>query len=573
MKKIFVLLALLLVFALAFGACRRNDNGEEPVGTPPPGETPTPTPAPPTPGDNGEDPGEDEVVGLVRGPAWTAEDPIPFLDHYFPATDLGGITLRIGRAGFPNPYHDNPVYAERGQRSRELVESRFNVTLDFTNRLEGVAWSDVPGFIAASISAGDHALHMHAGFSMGYWFAVLARQGLLVDLDEVVRANFPPAWYDYAGEWRGRIYGFMRGPVYPWQVMLYNRDLIRAAGMAYTPSEMFRQGRWSFTDFHNYLRELDALLPDDVYPFGMSHNNQWMRIGVYAAGGYIVNPRTNVPGITHPGTIEALTLLQTFVAEGLYWQPGFMPPPPEGTSPLPYGHWSWANMFLPGGMSPGELFRNSLVAISSAAPGQFAEIGQYFEFGFMPPPWGSAVQWPASGDWRDLRDDPNYNAHFHSASGSILMAGGDPRLTAEVFVNFIFTAFAVQGYNSAVPFVEARYRFLEGLPHIVVPSHMEHLFTDEDRELYQWWAGNNPRFEGMDNVSVWIPAYNDAWLNTLGDPSRDFFVSMNAVLPELTWSLFDRGWIYPGDVPPDIWALAQEFGAGIPVEEDDEDDD
>jgi len=341
-KAIFVALALVLV--IAFAACGNNDdNGDttannQPatVDTPTPAETPAQTPAvTPDP-----DPATDAPTAAVVSAAPDFNTDLDgFLDYHFPATDLGGITLRW--VGFGNVNHDNPVYAARYQERARRVEERFNVNLEFIedDNITAIAgaWGDVPDVIMASVAAGDPIAHIFRG-NAAYWAPALANGGYLRNIDAYVRQNFPTSWYDFVGQASdGTVYGFMNGPGYAWNIMLYNRDMIRAAGMDMTPSEMFMAGRWSLDDFYDYLVELNQLLPDDVTPLGI-HNTWWKRMASYANGGYLLNPRTSVPGLLHEATLEPLHMLQRLVAEGLHLQPGFISH--EDGSPFPNGHYT-----------------------------------------------------------------------------------------------------------------------------------------------------------------------------------------------------------------------------------------
>ncbi|MCL2284773.1 MAG: hypothetical protein FWC32_00240, partial [Firmicutes bacterium] len=290
MKKV-ILAAVVLILAIALAACGNNNGGaaETPADPAPPANnqpadtTPPADPAPPTGGN--DDNGGLDIANLTHREFFDS-DLEGFLDYHFPATDLGGITLRW--VGFGNPYHYNEVNAARYQERRERVERRFNVNLEFIEGDDIVAiagaWGDVPDVMVASIAAGDPIAHLWRG-NAGYWFPVLANGGHLRSMDSYLRANLPASFYSYLGESAtGVAYGFNFGPAYAWNIFTYNRDMIRGVGMEMTPSEMFMAGRWSLEDFYEYVVQLNALLPAEVTAVGM-HENWWMRMAVYANGG------------------------------------------------------------------------------------------------------------------------------------------------------------------------------------------------------------------------------------------------------------------------------------------------
>jgi len=551
MKKSLLLMAIALVLVLAFAACGGNDTGTDVVDTPPPVDTPTPQPDPAPPVDTPDNGGEDVAT------APDISDFDAFLDWYFPATDLGGITLRW--AGFGNPYDDNPVYAARNQASRERVESRFNVTLEFLENdsievATGATWGTVPDAIIASIAAGDPVTHLFWG-NGAYWFPTLANGGYLRNMDSFVRNNFPLAYWEFVGQAAdGTVYGFMDMPPYAWNIFVYNRDLIRSVGMDMTPSEMFVAGRWSLDDFYNYLVELNALLPDDVTAFG-PHPTWFKRMATFANGGYIVNPHTHVPGLLLEETLEPLRLFQRLVQDGLFLQPGFMTHD-EG-SPFPGGHFTWGAAFIGG--SHDELFRSGRVAIANSAPWGFEGSGENFEFGVVPPPWGSNVTFPASGDWRDLKSQTAYNSVFNDANAAMILQGTPDVVTPEVFANMVMTW---RGPDAAGLLVEQRELLAQGFQGEIIRSlnSSQHLFTALDVEIWEWYA-NNSTWENMDGVGLPL-AYSDIWLNSLGS-GADFRAGFESIMPEIVWTMYDNGTLLRENIPAAMWAQAEEFGANV----------
>ena len=561
MSKKLILAMMLAVVMIFVAACGDNDNGGAADPTPTPEQaqdTPDPTPDPaPAPGDETDN---DEDIGVaLEGPDLDWDNPIPFLDYHFPAADLGGITIRVG-LGFGNPYHENEVEAARDQAARERIESRFNVVLDYSNRDVGAhagGWGEVPEWISAGVAAGDPPIHiMHD--NAGYWLQQLAQSGDVVNMDSFVRANFPLAWFNYVTTFNGQSFGFMRGAPYQWRTMVYNRPMIRASGIQYTPQEMFIQGRWSLDDAYDYLVELQSLLGPDIVPIAM-HQNWWLRYGSYANGSWIVDPNTNFPGFLREETLEPLRWLTRLVQDGLWVQPGFMEYP---DSPFETGHWSFGAAFI-GDL--GRRFMDGEIAISNRAPWGFEELSTYFEFGIIPPPWGSNVQFPASGDWRDLKTHSNYRSLFNDANASFMIVGTPAALTPEVLAAMSFTF----DLEAAERLVIARAQMEAGITNPILElGSSAHLFTDLDVEIWQWYA-SNPVWEGMDSVGLWLNEVQGALLNSAGG-MFDWRTGFEAVYPRLIWHLMDFGTLLPENVPAEWLTLAQEFGAQQAEEAEDE---
>jgi hypothetical protein len=484
MKKGIVLLALLLVFTLAFVACSGN-NDPDPTPTPQ-GGVPTPNvPVPSPPAGGGNDP-----APPPPGVPDFHEDPAGFIASHFPATDLGGITLRV--QGFPDPYHEDPFYAERNSAWRDFVETRFNVRLDFTrNDLPQYVgdWNMVPDAMEASIAAGDPLVHLFAGLNAGFWFMSLARNDSFVPLTDYVRENFPRSWWEFRAEFEGEVLGFSSGPDYAWNTFVYNRDLINSVGMHSTPSEMIVNGRWSWDDFIDYAVELQTLLPEGHAAFTSS---SWPITLVSILGSVngvqIVDPRTRVPNVVEEAFLEVLRFQSRIIANGVTPTPIFNPPPPEGTGVEPAGHWS-----IPTGG-----FDTGTVAMRDVPPWGFPS---EFEFGVMLPPWNAdRVTFPASGRWQDLRlANPGYMLSRSNDASTNLMVRGTPDIvTPEVFVNLFFSYFQNSGYS----YVNAMERHRFGLPELpYVGGALQHMHTDLDAEMYQFWVAE-PMWDDFQRAGV-----------------------------------------------------------------------
>jgi len=546
MKKVLALLALMLVFVLAFAACGNGESATpEPEATETPQETPVEPPPEndPTPPDyNDEDPG---YVPADGAPDFHA-DQHGFLDYHFPAIDLGGITLRV--QGFGRPDHYNPVYAARYSAALAYVEEKFNVTLDMTaNDLPSIVdWSDVPSHIIETVAAGDPVVHLFGNANAGSWFVPIARQGALVEMGDWVRQNFPPTWFENGGMYQGRIYGFSFRTDYSWVTWGYNRELIRAIGMEMTPSEMFKAGRWSYDDFYDYLTELNNLLPADSFPFvhrdvAVSNTRQ-LAAGM---GTSVLAPITNVPRFTEEAFLEPIRFMTRIVQSGLHPQATFNE---EHASP----HWSFA-LGNPPFM---DHWQSGQIAIMNLAPWDFGAMD--FEWGIVPPPWPNQVNFPASGNWRDIRiENPGlFLSTSHDNAVNYMVVGTPSIVTPEVYRNIWFSYHASLGYD----YVVAMQRVANGEPEVARAGGRGDIWGPDELEMHDWIA-SEPLWDQSGQVGgVYTLDLQIAILEAVAT-GADPRPLLEAQLGQVTWNLLDRQSVLPENLTDEMRALAEEFGA------------
>ncbi|MCL2015456.1 MAG: extracellular solute-binding protein [Defluviitaleaceae bacterium] len=551
-KTIFTLLAVVAMFALA--ACGGDDTPATPTPPAPGGAAET---APATTGDaatetadNGDNGGE-ELTETQR-----------LIAEHFPGTDLGGIVVRTN--GFDNPEHENPVVAAQAAAARDYVEAKFNVTLEF-DVLAGLDWNAVPDIVTASVAAGDPIVHIFGSANAGYWVPAMGNQGILVEGGQWIRDNFPRSWWEYTGEHMGRTYGFMTGPNYSWGILAFNTQLIMQAGMDRTPQEMFMDGEWHLDDFYAYLAQLRTLLPPEVYVIAM-HPNNWQRGAAYANGGYFKNPRTHAPGYLDEAFLQPARTFQALVQNGIHMPSVFLTEEDVG---IPGGLWSFGAAM---GNPMGE-FEAGNMAMAFANTWNFGAISANFEFGVVPFPWGDNVTFPASGDWREIFDHPNFNSFSNDASTTVLIQGLPSAITHEVAANMIFSFYDYRG----IRLIEARELLAQGLPEVTIPGGFNDLWTDLDREIFQLHA-SNPIWEPLDSVGTPL-AFTVAWQNALGS-GADISTALSAIIGEDVWAMFNAGTIDLADVPESVRIQAEEFGVAFAAaqeaaaaEEDEEDED
>ncbi|MCL2405247.1 MAG: extracellular solute-binding protein [Defluviitaleaceae bacterium] len=538
MKRALILAVLLALAFTLVAACRSEAPAEA---------DPTPTPPAEAQEPDVEDDIDDEpeVIG-----GWNGWNPFPdgfpdewyeygwaerfhlFNDHFTPE-DLGGITVRINNAA-PESIEDEALRAEMMAR-RDWVEQSFNITMEF-NFVEALfEWAEVPEQVIASFAAGDPVVHAFRGTNSTLWFPQLARAGVLVPDDGWIRDNFPPNWWAVAGEFEGTIYGFdSQFPFAANMGLIYNRPMIQAAGMDMTPSEMFMAGRWSHEDFYEYMSLLNERLPADVVPLAAPHNQLGMGFA-FANGTFIKNPATSLPVYLEDPFLEVVRFMQRLAESGIMAPPGF-----NAEDEV----WSWAADFFPP-WRPRFHEENSAMVVSQRF--QFYESSGYIEHGFVPYPWGSNVQWPASGDWRDLAD--NGYASFFNAANMFTIVQGSP-------VNHRLAAYIVFSYQLHDVARRAMIAHAAGEENPIAAPNVQHLFEESDQELWQWYAD-----QAIFEISVvyGLPAgFWSAVLEAIGT-GNDVRPGLEAILGEDIFTMLDRELISRADVPAEMLALADEF--------------
>jgi hypothetical protein len=457
-----------------------------------------------------------------------------------------------------NPYDDNPEYAQRLQEQIARVEERFNVNLDFSHHDIGAmagSWSDVPEFIIASVAAGDPVTNIFRG-SAGYWFGALAANDAVTPMTDYFRNNVPQQWWQGLGEARGNIYGIQPNN-YSWLYLVYNREMIRNAGMAYSPQEMFMSGRWSWDDFHDYVAELRTLTDPEAEMIGM-HLSHWKRMGTLSNGTYILNPVTNVPGMLDDAYIEFANFTQRLVQDRLWRQPGFIPYGTEGVTVPPEGQWSFVEAWMDNPTSHMAMFREGMLAFSVHHPWSMHDSAAELEFGIVPFPWGPRVSWPDSGDWRDLKTaNPGlYNSPTHDTNNHTLIAGSPAEITPEVFIALLVTFNPTWARDFVLDMEIQR---TGAPPRLVTPGGAHDLWTDLDRELYSWY-GSNPQWEPMDaSQGFWAGAgaYGRLWQGTL-HLGGDFRPVFESVVGPIMVSLMDFGVLADADIPAHLRPFVEE---------------
>ncbi|MCL1786377.1 MAG: hypothetical protein FWG38_00205 [Defluviitaleaceae bacterium] len=547
MKKALIF-AVLLALALTLAACR--DNNDTPTDTVNAGAPETSPPAtPPTDGD--------PTPAVAHG-GWNGWNPFPNgfpeewdewaermheFNNFFTPVDLGGAVVRINAAD-PELIEDEAIREEMTAR-RDWVQQSFNIIMEF-NVLDGIEWSEVPDQVIASVAAGDPIVHLFRATNGNNWFPRLASADVLIPDNGWIVNTFPENWWAGAGEFEGVIYGFeSEFPFAANMGLLYNRALIQQVGMDYTPSEMFTQGRWNHEEFYSYLSRLNELLPADVIPLASPFSQLGLGF-VFANGSFVKDPATGLPAYLNEPFLDTVRLMQRLGQSGLMALPGF-----DAENDV----WSQGAEFFPPAVPR---FQEHESAMSVVQRWQFYGTSALVEYGFVPYPWGSNVQWPASGDWRDLANN-GYTSFMNDTNMFTVVRGAPAGITHELAASI---AFSYLMHDNAM---RAMIAHAEGHDNPVSAPNVNNLFEDIDRELWQWYSD-----QAVLEVSGRMGIPPTFWSSVMAAiaTNTDVRPALEAVLGEDIWTMVDRGLISQADIPASMWALAEEFNAVQQAEAD-----
>lgn len=505
-------ITMLLIFCLAVGvlaSCNSADVDSNP--TPDPTEQPTPT-IEPTP--------EPEPV--------VDEDP-------FPAADLGGVTIKV--TGMQNPETADEAKKEMWRERAKAVEEKFNCKLVFDS-LEGVGWNDVPSTIIASLASGDPILDF--GEMSRYYIYELSTNDAILDLtDEVTAYNFPKPYYEGGCQWAGKTIGFSRNPMLPFSIIVYNRDMIKAAGMDKTPGEMFKEGKWSLTDFYDYTAELKTKLPEGVNVFGM-HSLNWARGAAYANDATMMDPETYVPTYTSDAFYEIIEAYQKLVVDGIAVNATEVTRE-DGT--IGYD-WNPAQA----GFDEGKL------AMAHGDDWSFEGYASKFDYGIVPFPWGSNVT-IQNNDYTTLSD--NYRSYYKDNGAYVVVKGGEKKATPEQYMNLLFSYLQEEGAALITNREKEANGELIGSMDIGQPRNFT---SDLDIELWDWYRSLG-KFEPTDTTAVTDVFFRALYkVTATNENARSAFES---VIGQDAYALVEEGLVDVDKLSPELKQKLDDYAVTV----------
>ncbi len=394
----------------------------------------------------------------------------------FPGADLGGVTIKV--TGMQNPETADEAKKEMWRNRAKAVEEKFNCKLVF-DALQGIEWNDVPNAVITSLAAGDPVVDF--GEMSRYYISDLMTNNAILDLTaEVAAFNLPKPYYEGGCQWADKTVGFSRNPMLPWSAIVYNRDMIKAAGMAKTPGELFKEGKWSLTEFYDYCAELKTKLPKDVNVFGI-HSLNWARGAAFANGASMMDPVTYVPTYTNDAFYEVIEVFQKMVVSGLAVNATEVTRD-DGTTGY---DWNPAQA----GFADGKL------AMCHGDDWDFQTFASKFDFGVVPFPWGSKVT-IQNNDYKTLSD--NYRNYYKDCGVYVVVKGAEKKATPEQYKNLLFSYLEEEGTALLSNMEKASKGEMIASREVGQPRNFT---SDLDIELWDWYASRG-KFEPTDTTAV-----------------------------------------------------------------------
>lgn len=374
-----------------------------------------------TPGNTGGDTGNNDNTTPDSGDNQTPDDGgnVVIDDGTpFPAYDLGGVTITLlnhNDLGWNNnPNADNLEEIDKAERQANVdrIESKYNVHLEFVD-IPTEGWDDIAQGVVQEYTGGHPIADvMDAYFQFAGTYVA---NDILYDFtaDLAKTDLFDKNSYF---EWQSKVWGVSSG--IGGEGLYYNKKWIEEMGMEKTPAEMFDEGKWSYDDFKQYLRDMKSKMNEDEYPLHVTAY-YWMLFASAANGEFILDPSGNLNYVTDP-MLETLQVWEDLVAEDLISKGD--PLYNEDGTLRGYEGWSY----------PGNTFgQGQTVAMAHRASWQAAGEVANVELGFVPYPWGSNVSighTGNSGDYLTLSD--NYRATYYDGQLICMTKGieqkGDP---------------------------------------------------------------------------------------------------------------------------------------------------
>jgi len=316
MKKVFLLVALLALFTLAFTACGGND---DPAPTP----QPTPAAAQPTPAQPAPE--------AAQAPE-PVDEPAPLTGFIHEPRDFGGRILRIanwwdapyviGEFDEPDPFEDDAYFINRPMwDNARRVEKLFNVQLvhvnvGFDDYLETLTTTVLGGspFADVVMLDGQHQLAAINGNLVRPWPRVSGS-----DIHGTQDFLMPRTIMD------GEVWTVIEtGPYASGFGLGVNLDIILAEGLP-NPVELYERGEWTWAAMLEIMR--GATRSTD----GSGVINQWGLGGFFGGGGtglmsHIIAANDGIQvdsnfnfALDHPNTLYALEFIETIMLEELWF--------------------------------------------------------------------------------------------------------------------------------------------------------------------------------------------------------------------------------------------------------------
>ena len=226
--------------------------------------------------------------------------------------DFGGATVKYF-GGFYNQLHTGDA---TWKNIKATVEEKYNIKLepatledyeDYENR------SDID-ILLESIDNGSpvaHIVNLNTS-NLAVWYESDILFDLAPYLDSTIQMG---STYTDMGKWKDKVLGISYENTGDTWVLVYDREYLKELGMDKTPTDMFMEGKWSYEDCKEYLKELQSKLPEGQYAIG-TYPYHWGVMNASANGTQLVDTDGNI-NLANEAVIEATEFYNDLIAEGI----------------------------------------------------------------------------------------------------------------------------------------------------------------------------------------------------------------------------------------------------------------
>ncbi|MFY9537413.1 MAG: extracellular solute-binding protein [Bacilli bacterium] len=259
-------------------------------------------------------------MALVTIKAKKAEEPYPDLEQY---------VIKIMAASHATHEHDPFLEKYVGvdkaakQQIWRAVEDNFNCKLEVVAYPDAAPWGPQRvSWIIQKATTGEAEADIFVAASE--WTKELVEGGACYDLSEYYHQygkNQMSNALKAAATYKGGIYAFPAVSAASINVekgIFYNVNLLTSLGIE-SPAIAFNEGRWTYTDFYNYMLEVQSKLGDEQYAITGEPSKYW--IGVVNAGGVkLADTITLSVNVLHQYSFQAAEVLRDLYEAGA-WDP------------------------------------------------------------------------------------------------------------------------------------------------------------------------------------------------------------------------------------------------------------
>ncbi|MDD4387609.1 MAG: extracellular solute-binding protein, partial [Bacilli bacterium] len=248
------------------------------------------------------------------------EEPYPNLEEYVIKIMVAGHVLHEH-----DPFEEKYVAVDKQAKQRVWndVESNFNCELKVVGYPDAAPWG--PNRVSwliekASINQAEADIFISAI----EWTKDLVDGGACWDVTDYYRMygrNQMNNALKGASTYKGKLYALPSVSIASIDVemgIFYNVNLLSGLNVE-SPAKAFNEGRWTYTDFYNYILEVQSRLGEGQYALSGEPSKYW--IGMINAGGVkLADTMTLCVNLTHQYSYQAAQILRNIYDENA-WDP------------------------------------------------------------------------------------------------------------------------------------------------------------------------------------------------------------------------------------------------------------